>query len=408
MSSNVDQVFRTEWPRLVATLVRDLRDLELAEDCAQEAFLEAARRWADDGMPDRPGAWLLTTARRRAIDRIRRSDRFEEKLSLLEAAARTAPSAAPAQVLIDDQLALLLGCCHPALDIDAQVALTLRVVAGLTTGQIAHAFLVSEPTMTRRITRAKTKIRKAGIPFSVPDGETLAARLESITHVIYLVFTEGHASATSADLVRGDLCDEAIWLAGLLTELVTDDAEVHGLAALLLLTDARRPTRVDQSGAVVLLEDQDRSRWDATKISAGISHLARAHSVDDIGPFSLQAAIGAVHCKAPSFAETDWEAILEIYDRLITMSGSPVLALNRAVAVSYVDGPDAGLAELDRLETGAELDSYHYLHSARAELLRRLGRNADAAVAYRRSLEFAANDAERLFLQGRLEEVNGS
>lgn len=405
MSSIVEQVFRTEWPRLVAALVRDLRDLDLAEDCAQEAFAEAAIRWDVDGVPDRPGAWLLTTARRRGIDRIRRAGRYEDKLALLQASVHDVDRDATG--LVDDQLALILGCCHPALDRQAQIALTLRAVAGLSTVEIAAAFLVPEATMAKRLTRAKTKIRKANIPFVTPSREELEARLTAVLQVVYLIFTEGHSSTRSADLVRGDLCDEAAWLAGLLVELVPDSAEARGLAALIRLTDARRPARLDVDGSMVLLADQDRSLWDAAQIESGLDLLRSAHETETttIGSFTLQAGAAAVHALAPTFAETDWVAILEIYDRLSIQAGTVVVLLNRAIALSYVHGPAAGLAELDALLATEALDGYHYLHSARAELLRRVGRIDEAAESYRRARELCENDAERRFLDHQITQL---
>ena len=406
MSTAIEQVFRAEWPRLVAALVRDLRDLELAEDCASEAFVAAADRWEADGLPQRPGAWLLTTARRRAIDRIRRADRYADKLALIEATARSASASSTIKTLPDDQLALLLGCCHPAIDTDAQVALTLRAVAGLTTGQIAHAFLVPEPTMAKRITRAKHKIRATNIPFAVPDRDQLAQRLSAVLHVIYLIFTEGHASHEPTTLVRGDLCDEAIWLSELLVELVPDDPEVLGLAALIQLTDARRRARVDDDGAPVLLEHQDRSRWDRDKIERGRQLLRDAHCAGPVGPYGLQAAAGVVHAMARRFDDTDWTAILEIYDRLAELQpDSAVIALNRAVAVSYVDGPGAGLAAVNELVERPGMRDYHYLHSARAELLVRLDRTEEAVAAYTAALAVCPNEGQRRFLERRMTEL---
>ena len=395
--SGVSDVFRTEWPRLVATLVRDVRDLDLAEDVAQEAFIEAAVRWEADGMPDRPGAWLLTTARRKAIDRARRSTRYRDRLPELEARARLGSGRAEHD-LIDDQLALLLGCCHPALAPDAQVALTLRVVGGLSTGQIAKAFFVSEPTMTRRITRSKTKIRAAGIPFGVSDLETLVDRLPVVCGVIYSIFTEGHTSATTAALVRGDLCDEAIWLAELLHDLVPGEPEVAGLLALMLLTDARRATRVDADGVPVLLTDQDRSQWDRAKVDRGLGMLAEAHAHGSIGVYQLQAAIAALHTSAPNFEETDWPGIVKLYDVILRRRPSAVVALNRAVAVAQADGPAVGLAAIEAIAAADDLDSdladYPYFHTARAELLVELDREDEAGTAFERARELSTNDAQ--------------
>ncbi len=406
--SGVGDVFRDEWPRLVATLVRDVRDLDLAEDVAQEAFIEAATRWEVEGMPDRPGAWLLTTARRKAIDRARRSTRFRDRLPELEARARVGAERTEHE-LVDDQLALLLGCCHPALAPDAQVALTLRVVAGLSTAQIAKAFFVSEPTMTRRITRSKTKIRAAGIPFGVPGLDVLVDRLTVVCGVIYSIFTEGHTSATTANLVRGDLCDEAIWLAELLHELVPDEPEVAGLLALLLLTDARRDTRADADGHPVLLAEQDRSRWDQEKIARGLAMLAEAHAGRAIGSYQLQAAIAALHVTAPSFERTDWPSIVRLYDAILARTPSAVVALNRAVAVSHADGPAVGLAAIDAIPSADDLDGdladYPYFYSSRAELLARVDRLDDARLAFERALALSTSDAQSHHLRRRLADL---
>ncbi len=409
--SGVTDVFRTEWPRLVATLVRDVRDLDLAEDVAQEAFIEAATRWEADGMPERPGAWLLTTARRKAIDRARRSARYRDRLPELEARARLGSGRAEHE-LVDDQLALLLGCCHPALAPDAQIALTLRVVAGLSTAQIAKAFFVSEPTMTRRITRSKTKIRGAGIPLGVNDLDTLVERLPAVCGVIYSIFTEGHTSATAAALVRGDLCDEAIWLAELLHGLVPDDPEVTGLLALLLLTDARRSTRTDADGNPVLLADQDRRAWDRDKIARGLGLLAKAHAQGSIGTYQLQAAVAALHTSAPSFDDTDWLGVVKLYDILLKRRPTAVIALNRAIAVSHADGPAAGLAAIDAIASADDLDTdladYPHFHSSRAELLVRLDRPDDATLAFRRAFELSENAADRRHLAGRIEAIQST
>ena len=398
-ATGVAGVFREEWPKVVATLVRDLGDVELAEDCAQEAFLEAAARWTSDDRPDRPGGWIITTARRKAIDRIRRDDRFRDLVpALTELVEREPPSTSG---LVDEQLALLLGCCHPALGLDAQVALTLRIVAGLSTAQIARAFLVSESTMTRRLSRAKTKIRAARIPFGPVDRTVLDERLAAVSGVVYLIFTEGHASASAASLVRGELIDEALWLAALLAELAPDDAEVAGLHALMLLTDARRAGRLDDHGRLVMLEDQDRSRWDHGKVARGLAELARAQARADLGPYQLQAAIAALHSTAPSFDATRWSAIVTIYDEVMAHFPSPVVALNRALAVSYAEGPDAGLAAIEAIDHGGELDTYPYLHAGRAELLARLGRSAEAIASYDEALRLTTNDSERAHLERR-------
>ena len=398
--STVDAVFRTEWPRLVATLTRELRDLDLAEESAQEAFVEASRAWRRDGTPDRPGAWLLTTARRRAIDRIRRAQRFDERLPTLVADAEREPEQGR---LIDDQLALVFGCCHPALDRDAQVALTLRSVGGLTTSQIAHAFLVPEPTMAKRLTRAKKKIRAAGIPFTVPDPDRIDGRLAAVCGVVYAILTEGHSSGAGRVLLRGDLCDEAIWLAETLAGLAPNEPEVRSLAALCLLTDARRKARFDAAGDQVLLADQDRALWDADKIRRGIAHLLAANAGSRVGPYQLQATIAAIHASADRWEDTDWSAIIGVYDVLLRHGGA-VVALNRAVAIAERDGPAAGLSLLDSLADG-ELEGYHYFHSARAELLVRLGRESEAIVAFDAALEVCENDDSLRWIRRRRESL---
>ena len=393
---DISEVFSKEWPRLVAIILRDFGDLELAEDCAQEAFLTAATAWAESGVPDKPAAWLLTAARRKAIDRLRRTTRYKDKLQLLEAQARSASSSRTPDGLIDDQLGLVLGCCHPALNREAQVALTLRAVAGLSTAQIASAFLVPEATMGKRLTRARNKIRDANIPFSVPDRDLLQDRLEQVREVIYLIFTEGHASSTDAALVRGDLCDEALWLSELVVDLVAADSETLSLAALIRLTDARREARTDASGMPVLLEDQDRLKWDRKKIDSGLSYLARARQAGSHGTLFFQASVAAVHCVATRFSETDWAAIVALYDRQIQLGPTPVLRLNRAAAVAFVDGPAKALAEIDQLSD--DLGDYVYFHSARGELLRRLGRNEAAVSAYNSALNCGPGESQRKFL----------
>lgn len=396
----LETVFRTEWSKLVAVLVRDFGDIQLAEDCAQEAFMEAASRWESGvGVPERPGAWLTTTARRKALDRVRRSANYEQKLAELEARAKLGPIASSGGDLIDEQLVLLLGCCHPALGLESQVALTLRLVAGLTTEQIARAFLVEDATMGKRISRAKSKIRDAGIPFHSVDRDVLGERVEAVRHVIYLIFTEGHASTSASGFVRGDLCDEAIWLAQLLTQLLPGNSEAHGLHALVLLTDARRATRLDDEGLPILLEDQDRTQWDRDKIAAGLSSLGRAGGMGPLGAFGLQALIASMHAAAATFEETDWSRITWAYDILHSIDPSPVIELNRAIAVSYAEDPEAGLATIEPLRE--ELDGYLYLHSARAELLRRLGRLDEAVEAYDRALATGPPAPEQRFLEQR-------
>ena len=412
----VAQVFAEEWPVLVATLTRDLGDLGLAEESAQDAFVEASTRWGPDSTPDRPGAWLLTTARRKAIDQIRRDKRFTERLPALLELASTPPR--EATELIDDQLALIFGCCHASLSSEAQVALTLREVCGLSTAQIAESFLVPTATMAKRLVRAKKKIRTAGVPFVVPDPDQLPERLSAVLQVIYLIFTAGHTNSEGADLVRGDLCDEARWLAKVLNQLIDGasgepdeantrtTAEVEGLRALMAFTDARRPGRTDAEGRLVLLENQDRALWDQTLVDEGQAILAEALAKQSIGPYQLQAAIAGLHSSAASWEATDWRAIVWIYNRLVRLAPTPVVALNRAIAISMHDGPAAGLAAIDELVGGGHLVDYRYLHAARADLLRQLGRRDEAIEEYRQALALGGNEAEHDFLADRLSQLS--
>ena len=400
--SRVAHVFAEEWPPIVATLVRELGDLALAEDCAQDAFLEAAARWGPDSTPDSPGAWLLTTARRKAIDLARREKRFSDRLPLLHAALEAeAPEDDP---IVDDQLALIFGCCHPSLSTEARVALTLREVCGLSTGQIAAAFLTPEPTMAKRLVRAKGKIRSAGVPFSIPDPDQLGDRLAGVLAVIYVIFTEGHTSADAASLVRGDLCDEARWLAGLLATLLPDEPEVRGLLALLCFTDARRPAREDADGDLVLLEDQDRRLWDRPLIAEGDRQLTSALQAGRVGPYQVQAAIAGEHSTAAAAEDTDWAAIVALYDTLIAMQPSAVVRLNRAIALGQRDGPLHGLDALDDLS--GQLSDYRYFHAARADLLRQLRRVQESRTAYERALELGGNRAERDFIRRRIAQLD--
>ena len=412
--STVAQAFAREWPILVAILTRDLGDLGLAEEAAQEAFTEAAARWRPGATPDQPGAWLLTTARRKAIDRVRRDRRFTERLPALLELTST-PQRQPTE-LIDDQLALIFGCCHTSLNTEAQIALTLRQVCGLSTSQIAEAFLIAPATMAKRLVRAKDKIRKAKVPFTVPDIEALPERLDAVLQVVYLIFTAGHTNAEGPGLVRGDLCDEARWLTEVISGLLNDRsetaanatdwtrgrAEALGLKALMLFTDARRAGRSDDDGRLVLLENQDRSRWNRQMVGEGQAIMVEALSVGVVGPYQLQAAIAALHSSATSWDQTDWRSILWLYDRLVRVTPNPVVKLNRAVALSMHTGPGAGLAAIDELLADGHLSQYRYLHAARADLLRRLGRTEQAAVEYHAALDLGGNEAERRFLTDRL------
>lgn len=394
-SNALDVVFRAEWPRVVATLVRELRDLQLAEDMAQEAFVEAAARWDGGELPARPGAWLLTTARRRAIDVLRRERRFADRLPLL------IEDAHPDQrTVADDQLALICGCCHPALDDEARVALTLRSVAGLSTREIAHAFMTSEATMAKRLLRAKRKIRAAGIPFTVPVAERLDERIDAIAAVVYAIFTEGHRRADGPELLRPTLCDEALFLAETLVDLVPNDAELRGLLALVLLTDARREARTDGGGRPVLLADQDRTVWDREKIRRGLGELAAAHRLRRPGPYQLLAAIASLHATSPSHEETAWDAMLGLYDALLSREPSPVVSLNRAVVLAEVEGPAAGLGAVDAVAD--DLADYQYLHSTRAELLHRCGDEVGSRAAMARAIELGRNEAEVAWMRARV------
>ena len=407
VAAAVARAYRDERAIVLATLIRQAGDFQLAEDAVQDAFEAAVTAWRRDGVPANPGAWITTAARRRAIDRLRRNRSVAERaerlaeLTRLDAQEKEA-SMDDDQPIVDDRLRLIFTCCHPALDMSARVALTLRALGGLTTGEIARAFLVVEPTMGKRIVRAKRKIADARIPYRVPSDEDLPDRLRSVLRVVYLIFNEGYAAAEGERLVRGELCDEAIRLGELLCRLMPDDAEVWGLSALMLLHDARRAARVDPSGRYVALEDQDRSLWDEDRIREGLAKLERAVRLRRPGEYQLQAAITALEIQAPNAESTDWAQIADLYGALARLTPSPVVELNRAVAVGLADGPAAGLELLGPLIADPALERYPPLHAAQAELLSRVGDAAGAAGAYERAIALTANAVERTELKRRL------
>ena len=408
LQARVAEIFRQEYARVVSSVARIVRDLDAAEEVVQEAFALALEHWPAGGLPRRPGAWLLTVARRRALDRLRRARRAETHADALARESELTSPEGSADLndpgaIPDDRLRLIFTCCHPALSPDGRVALTLRLIGGLTIAEIARAFLVEEATIAQRVVRAKRTIRERAIPYEVPDGPELAARLPAVLAVIYLVFNEGYAAHTGESLLREDLCAEAIRLGGMLAGLMPGEAEVLGLLALMELQASRMAARTDAHGDVVLLADQDRSRWDRGRIERGLSCLQRGAAPERAGPYQLQAMIAACHARAGSWEATDWTRIVELYDRLLALAPSPVVALNRAAAIGMAQGPEAGLATLDALDTRA-LGGYHLLPAARADFLRRLGRWDEAAAGYREALGGTENGSERRFLAGRLAE----
>lgn len=409
-SAAVEKVVRLESGRVLATLIRLAGDFQLAEDALQDALTRALERWPVDGVPDNPAAWLITTARRKSIDRLRRDATAADKRAAIAAAAllerednRIAEEGQ--QVVPDDQLRLIFTCCHPALSREAQVALTLRTLCGLTTSEIARAFLIPETTMAQRLVRAKKKIRAAKIPYVIPSRDAIPERLSTVLAVVYLIFNEGYSATSGNDVVRGDLCSDAVRLSRLVCRLLPSRPEAVGLLALCLLHDSRRDARADANGDFVLLEDQDRSLWDSEKIAEGLHLVEAALTVGQVGPYQIQAAIAAVHANARTAAETDWKQIVALYDALTAFAPTAVIALNRAVAVAMAFGYERGLELLDAPELAESLRDYGLYHSARADLLRRLERYHDAAIAYRRALALVENVASRRYLEGRLQVI---
>ncbi len=406
----VEELYHSDWGRIVATLIRLLGDFDLAEEYAQEAFAAALAQWPSSGVPEFPRAWIVQAARNKATDRLRRQTLFRDKIQpqLAYDLDQAVEPKYLSNEIPDERLRLIFTCCHPALSPEAQVPLTLRTLCGLETDEIARAFVVPTPTMAQRLVRAKRKIRDAGIPYVVPEANEIAERLDAVLTVIYLVFNEGYIATRGQELIRTDLSAEAIRLGRLVRELMSPDppAEATGLLALMLLHDARREARTDESGDLVVLEKQDRSRWNRQQIEEAL-HLVAESLRSSAGPYALQAAIVAEHCKATRAEDTDWRQIVRFYDRLYQLEPSPVVLLNRAVAVAMSEGPQAGLALMDTLASTGDLENYHLMHAARADLLRRLGSHEAASKSYERALELVTNESERRYLQRRLSEVRG-
>ena len=407
-ADGIERFYREDYGRILATLIRVLGDFTLAEDSAQDAFEAAVEQWRRDSIPENPRAWIITVARHKAIDRIRRQARFDDRREELIRMAESDGASTggdEAGELRDERLRLIFTCCHPALADDARIALSLRTLCGLKTEEIARAFLTAPSTMAQRLVRAQRKIRAARIPYEVPSGPLLAERLEAVMAVVYLVFTEGYAATSGERLIRTDLCAEAIRLGRLLVELMPAESEPRGLLAMMLLHDSRRETRIDAQGEMVLLEDQDRARWDRSRIAEGLKLSESALRTDSPGPYATQAAIGAIHSRAARYEDTDWRSISDLYGRLYAIQPSPVIELNRAVAIAMADGPEVGLKLVDALATSGDLRDYYLMWAARADLLRRLERWSEAAESYKAALARVGSAPERRFLRRRLAEV---